>query len=113
MHAEIFFKDFEIKKLNEYHDSEYHDLYLKSDVLLLAGVFESFRKICLKIYELDPAKFISAPGLAWQAAWKKTEVKLKLLNDVDMLLMVEKGIAGGISHIIYRYVKADNKYMKD
>ena len=80
-------KDFEIKNVGEYHD-----LYLKSDTLLLADVFENFRKTCLKIYQLDPAKFLSAPGLAWQAALKKTEVKLELLTDTDMLLMVEKGI---------------------
>ena len=80
-------KDFEIKNVGEYHD-----LYLKSDTLLLADVFENFRKMCLKIYQLDPAKFFSATGLAWQAALKKTEVKLELLTDTDMLLMVEKGI---------------------
>ena len=67
---------------------EFHDLYLKSDVLLLADVFENFRKMCLKIYELDPVKFFSSPGLAWQAALKKTEVKFELLADVDMLLIV-------------------------
>ena len=67
----------------------------------------------LKIYLLDPAKFFSAPGLAWQAALKKTEVKLELLTDIDMLLMVEKGISGGICNTIHRYAKANNKYMKD
>ena len=74
---------------------------------------KTFRNTCRKIYELDPAKFLSAPGLAWQAALKKTKVKLDLLTDIDMLLMVEKGIRGGICHSIYRYAKANNKYMKD
>ena len=76
-------KDFEVKNLGEYHD-----LYVQSDTLLLADVFENFRNMCLKIYELDPAKFLSAPGLAWQAALKNTKVKLDLLTDIDMLLMV-------------------------
>ena len=79
-------KDFEIKNLGEYHD-----LYIQSDTLLLANVFENFRNMCLEIYELGPAKFLSAPGLVWQAALKKTKVKLDLLTDIDMLLMVEKG----------------------
>ena len=68
---------------------KYHDLYLKSDVLLLADVFENCRKMCLKIYELDPAKFLSGPGLAWLAALKKTKLKLELLTDIYMLLMIE------------------------
>ena len=87
MHVKRVCKDFEIKNLGEYHD-----FYRKSDILLLANGFENFRKICLKIYGLDPVKFFSAPGLAWQSAFKKTEVKLKLLTDADVLLMVEKGI---------------------
>ena len=69
--------------------------------------------MCLKIYHLDPVKFLSAPGLAWQAAFKKTEIKLELLTDIDMLLMVEKGTRGGIFHAIHQYAKATNKYMKD
>ena len=69
--------------------------------------------MCLEVYELDPAHFLSTLGLAWQAIFKKTEVKLDLLTDIDMLLMVEKGIRGGICHSIYRYAKANNKYMKD
>ena len=69
--------------------------------------------MCIKVYELDAAHFLSTPGLAWQACLKKTEVKLELLTDVDMLLMVEKGITGGICHAIYRYAKASNKYMKN
>ena len=96
MHAKGLSKDFEIK-----HLAEYHDLYLKSDTLLLTDVFENFRKMCLKIYHLDPVKFLSAPELTWQAALKKTEVKLELFADIDMLLMVEKGIRGGICHTIH------------
>ena len=94
MYINIACKDYEIK-----HLSEYRDLYIKSDTLLLAEVFENFRKMCLKVYHLDPVKFLSALWLAWQAAFKKTKVKLELLTDIDMLLMLEKGIRGGICHI--------------
>ena len=88
---------------------EYHDLYVQNDTLLLADIFENFRNMCLKIYELDPAKSLSPPGLAWQTALKKTKVKLDLLSDIAMLLMLEKGIRGGICHSIYRYAKANNE----
>ena len=108
MHAKRVCKDFETKNLGEYHD-----LYFKSDTFLLANIFKNFRKMCLKIYHLDPVKFFSAPRLAWQASLKKTEVKLELLTDIDVLLMVEKGIRGGISHAIHQYAKANIKYMKD
>ena len=67
-------------------------MYVQSDTLLLADVSENFRNMCIKVYELDPAHFLSAPGLAWQACLKKTKVNLELLTDADMLLMVEKGI---------------------
>ena len=67
----------------------------------------------LKIYEIDPSNFLLAPGLAWQAVLKKTKVKLDLSTDIDMLFMVEKGIRGGICHSIYRYTKANYKYMKN
>ena len=97
-------------KLNNLGD--YHDLYVQSDTLLLADVFENFRDMCLKEYELDPAHFLSLPGLAWQACLKKTNIELELLTDYDMLLMVEEGIRGGICHSIQRYAKANNKYMK-
>ena len=102
------FKRFKLKHLGDYHDS-----YVQSDTLLLADVFENFRNMCIKVYEIDPAHFLSAPGLAWQARLKKTEVKLELLTNNDMLLMIEKGIRGGICHAIYRYAKANNKYMKN
>ena len=84
---------------------DYHDLHVQSDKLLLVDVFESFRNKYIEIYELDPAPFLSGPGLAWQACLKKTEVKLELLIDTDMLLMVEKGIRGGMCHAIHRSLK--------
>ena len=102
------FKRFKLKNLGECHD-----LYVQSDTLLLADVFESFRNTCLKVYELDPAHFLSLPGLAWQTYLKKTNIKLELLTDYDMLLMVEEGIRGGICHSIHRHAKANNKYMKN
>ena len=90
---------------------KYHDLYVQSDTLLLVDVHEKFRNMCLEKYELDPTYFVSAPGLAWQACLKKTEVKLELITDYDMILMIEEGIRGGISQATHRYAKANNKYM--
>ena len=101
------------KNLSNINLGDYHDLYVQSDTLLLADVFKKFRNMCIKVYELDPAHFLSESGLAWQACLKKTEVELELIIDPDMLLMVEKGIRGGICHAIVRYAKANNKYMKD
>ena len=86
---------------------------MKSDTLLHADVFENFRNACMNNYELDPAHFLSLPGLAWQACLKKTNVKLELITDYDRLLMIENGIRGGICHAIQRYAKANNKYMND
>ena len=103
-HVKRVCKDFEIKSLGEYYE-----WYVQSDTLLLADVIENFRNMCINIYKLDPAKFLSAPGLAWQAALEKTKLKLELLTDIDMLLMLEKGIRGGICHSIYQYTKANNK----
>jgi len=98
-------------KMTTFH--EYHDLYMKLDVSLLTDVFENFRSVRLKNYGLDPCSPFTAPGLAWDACLKKTDVKLELLNYVDMLLMFEKGIRGGVSMIPKRHAKANNKYMKD
>ena len=92
---------------------DYRDLYLKSDVLLLADVFENFRKTCLKHYKLDPAHYYTSPGLAWDACLKETGQQLQLLHDYDMLMMFEQGIRGGITHISKRYAEANNKYMKN
>ena len=94
---------FEIK-----NRAEYHHLYVQSDTLLLADGFENVRNMCLKIYWLDFTYF--AP---WQACLKKTEVKLELITDYDMLLMIEKGIRGGICQATHRYAKENNKYIKN
>ena len=107
-HAERVFK-----KSNNKNLGDYHDLYVQSDTLLLADVFENFRNMCTETYELDPDQFLSAPGLAWQACLKKAEVKLELLTKNDILLIVEKGIRGGICHAIHTYSKSNNKYMKN
>ena len=91
---------------------EYHDLYLKSDVLLLTDVFENFRKMCQQYYGLDPVHYFTLPGLSWDAMLKMTGVKLELMSDVDMFQFIEKGMRGGISYIANRYGKSNNKYMK-
>ena len=88
-------------------------LNVQTDTLLLADVYENFRNKCLEIYGLDPSYFYSAPGLAWQACLKRTGVKLELLTDIDMLLMIENSIRGGMCQATYRYAKANNKYMKN
>ena len=92
---------------------DYHDLYVQSDTLLLTDVFENFGNMCIKVYELDLAHCLSVPGLARQECLKKTGVGLELLTDLNMLMMIEKGVRGGIYHAILRYAKANNKYMKD
>ena len=107
-HAQKVWKIFKME-----YFKDYHELYNKVDVLLLADVFENFRNICLKNYELDPARYYTAPGLTWDAALKITGVNLEFLSDIDMLLMVEKGIRGGVSMVSNRYGKANNKYMGD
>ena len=107
-HAQDIWEKFKIRNLGEYHD-----LYLKTDVLLLADVFEEFRNICLENYNLDPAWYYTSPGLSWDALLKHSKVNLELLTDPDMLLMFEKGIRGGISMISNRHGRANNKFMKE
>ena len=91
---------------------DYHDLYLRTDVALLANVYEAFRDTCLKHYKLDPAHFYTSPGLAWKACLKRTGIKLELLTNPDMLLMFER-IRCGITQAVRKYASANNKYMGD
>ena len=92
---------------------DYHDHYLKKDVLLLADVFEKFINTCIKLYGLDPCHYFSSPGLSWDAMLKMTEIKLEKIPDIDKYLFIKKGLRGGISYIAKRYARANNKYMND
>ncbi|XP_073979962.1 uncharacterized protein [Rhodnius prolixus] len=105
-HAQSVWEAFEIRTLGGYSE-----LYLKVDVMLLCDIFENFRDVCIRAYSLDPAWYFTAPGLAWDAMLKCTGVQLDLLTDYDQLLMVERGIRGGICQCSLRYGKADNAYL--
>ena len=107
-HAQNVWNTFNLKTMGDYHD-----LYLKSDILLLADVFENFRKTCLQYYKLDPCHYFTSPGLSWDAMLKMTDIKLELMVDIDIFQFIEKGMRGGISYIANRYGKANNKYMKN
>jgi len=87
---------------------DYHDLYVKTDIALLAFVFENFRNLCLEQYGLDPAHYYTSPGLSWDAPLKKTGVELELFTDYEMHLFVERGMRGRISMVSNRYTKANN-----
>lgn len=107
-HAQRIWDEFEIKNM-----LDYTNIYLKTDVLLLADIFENFRKSSLHLYGLDPAHYLTSPALSWDAMLKYTKVRLEALTDIDMLLFVEKGLRGGISQCSHRYSKANNKYLDD
>ena len=95
---------FEMKNMGDYHDN-----YLKKDVLLLAGVFEKFIDTCLKCYRLDPCHYFSSSGLSWDAMLKMTNIELEKISDIGKYLSIEKGLRGGISYITKRYAKANNR----
>ena len=107
-HAQTVWEAFECKPLGYYHD-----LYVKTDVALLADLFENFRNLCQEQYGLDPAHYFTLPGLSWEALLKKTGVELKLLTDVEMHLFVERGMRRGISMVSNRYAKANNPLVRD
>ena len=103
-HAKRVYKEFKLENVGDYHD-----LYIQSDTLLLTDVFENFRNKCIETYELDPDHLLSAPRSEWQACLKKTGLKLQLLTHIDMSLIFEKVIRGGMCHAIHRYAKPSNK----
>ena len=107
-HAQNVWDTFNLKTMGDYHD-----LYLKSDILLLADVFENFRKTCLQYYKLDPCHYFTSPGLSWDSMLKMTDIKLELITDIDMYQFIEKGLRSGVSYIANRCGKANNKYMKE
>ena len=105
--CEKIWKEFGMKNMDDYHDH-----YLKKDLLLLANVFEKFNDTCMKLYGLDPCHYFSSPVLSWDAMLKMTGIEFKKISDIDKYLFIEKGLRGGISYIAKRYAKAKNKYMK-
>ena len=107
-HAQHVWKEFGIHNLGDYHD-----LYLRTDVVLLENVYKAFRGTCLKHYKLDPVHFYTSLGLTWKAYLKCTGINLELLTDPDMLLMFEQGIRGGITQAVHKYASANNIYMGD
>ena len=107
-HARKVWETFHLKKM-----VEYHDLYLKTDMPLLADVFESFRKTCLQYYKLDSCHYFTSPGLSWDAMLKMTKIELELMTNVDMFPFIEKERRGGVSYIANRYGKANNKCMEE
>ena len=109
--VEYFYRELNAKHITNADYLDYHDLYLLSDVLLLADVFENFRYACLNAYNVNPCYFYASPGLALQACLKMSGVEIELLTDPVVYLFIEEGLRGGISVISKRYSKANNPYI--
>ena len=107
-HAQKVWSTFRLQNMGQYHD-----LYLKSGVLLLADIFENFRKTCLENIELDPVHYFTTPSLSWDVVLKMTGIKLELINDIDQYQFIKKGMHGGTSYIAHRYGEANNKHMSN
>lgn len=107
-HAQTVWNEFNITNMGEYTD-----LYLKTDVLLLSDIFQKFRKTCKQHYNLDPAFYVTAPSLSFDAMLLKTGVQLELVSDLSIVRMIQSGIRGGLCMCSYRYAKANHKYMPD
>lgn len=108
MHAQLIWDTFNINNMGEYTD-----LYLKTDVYLLTDIFENFRAVCKKNYHLDPAFYLTAPSLSFDAMLLKTGVELELLSDLEIIRLVQKGVRGGICLCSTRLARANNSYMDD
>ena len=106
-HAKNVYNTFKCKDFGDYHW-----LHLKTDVLLLADIFEEFRRMSLQHYKLDPASYLTAASLAWDAALLQTNIELELITNQDILTMIEKAKHGGLTFVgAKRYAKANNKHM--
>ena len=105
-HAKIVWNVFGMKTMGDYHN-----LYIQADTAQLTDVFESFRSACLKVYNLDPAYFVSTPSLAFQAMLKVTKAEIEIFTDIDMILMTEKVIRGGLTQVTKKHAVANNKYL--
>ena len=108
LHLQIVWNTFNFNTFEDFHDH-----YLKKDVLLLADIFEKFISTNLKYYGLDPCHYFSAPGLSWDAMLKMTKIELEKINDPDKYMFLEQGMRGGVSYINKRCSKANNKYCPD